>query len=55
MLELTSEQCKELERRVLEKLKEMYPEDNLASTLRKVMVPAIICTLQEYSRMSEEK
>ncbi len=55
MLELTKDQAKELERRILEKLEKMYPEENLTSTLCKVMVPVIICTLNEYARMSEGK
>lgn len=58
MLELTNEQCKELEHRTIVKLREMFsaqagPDVSLA--LCEAVVPAVICTLREYVRMSEEK
>lgn len=58
MAELTNDQCKELERRSIVKLQEMFAgNDDLAMSLElcKTVVPAIICTLNEYVRMTEEK
>lgn len=56
MLELTAEQCKELEQRVLVKLGKVYPEETagLANAACKIVVPAIICTLREYEQMKQQ-
>ncbi|MBD5151290.1 MAG: hypothetical protein HDT16_02070 [Oscillibacter sp.] len=57
MLELTVEQCKELEDRVLKKLAERYPPETagLAAAVCNIAVPAVICTIREYERMTQEK
>lgn len=57
MLELTTEQCKELEARVTAKLEKMYPEDTagLVQTICKIAIPVAICTIREYEQMKEEK
>lgn len=58
VLELTNDQCKELERRANSKLQDMFAEQSdsgISLELCKAVVPAIICTLREYVRMSEEK
>lgn len=58
MLELTSEQCKELEQRTIKKLREMFSVQSgsdVSLALCETVVPAVICTLQEYAQMSKEK
>lgn len=56
MLELTNEQCFELQHRTEAKLLEMFAaqdgkEIQLAAC--KMVIPAIICTLREYERMKQ--
>jgi len=57
MLELTNEQCHDLENRVVEQLQAMFAgkdaDTNLA--LCKAVIPAVICTLNEYARMQGQK
>lgn len=56
MIELTNDQCKELERRTEAKLQEMLggTDAELKLSLCKMVIPAIICTLREYDRMKED-
>ena len=54
---MSNEQCKELERRVERKLEEMFSgadEQGIRLELCKAVIPTVICTLQEYFRMTEE-
>lgn len=56
MLELTSEQCSELQRRTEAKLQEMFAEQDgneIQLAACKMVIPAIICTLREYERMQQ--
>ena len=55
---MSNEQCKELERRVKRKLEEMFSgadDQGMRLELCKAVIPAVFCTLQEYSRMTEGK
>lgn len=57
MADLTKEQCRELEHRVVEKMQDMFGGDNsgLRLSLCKLLVPTVICTLQEYERMKAQQ
>lgn len=56
MLELTSEQCKELESRIMAQLEKIYPEDTagLVQTICKITVSVTIRTIREYERMMQQ-
>lgn len=57
MLELTNEQCHDLENRVVTQLQAMFAgkdaDANLA--LCKAVIPAVICTLNKYVRIQGQK
>lgn len=56
MLELTNEQCFELQRRTEAKLQEMFAEQDgkeIQLAACKMVIPAIICTLREYDRIKQ--
>ena len=55
MICLTNEQCHELENRVAAKLESMFAEKGADINLElcKAVIPAIICTLNEYAQMQE--
>ena len=57
MIQRTNEQCHDLEGRVVAKLQDMFAGKGLDTRLElcKAVVPAIICTLNEYARMQESK
>lgn len=56
MLELTKEQCIELEKRVREKLKGAFdgPNPDVQEAIAQMAVTAVIATMREYERMIEE-
>ena len=55
MLELTTDQCLELERRVREKLSGSFdgPNPEIQEAIAKAAVPAVIATMREYERMKQ--
>lgn len=58
MLELTHEECRELERRVAKSmvfLTSAGTEDSLASVVARVATRATISTIREYEKMLAEK
>lgn len=57
MIQLTNEQCHELENRVAEKLQDMFAgkDADVNLELCKAVIPAIICTLNEYAQMQDQK
>lgn len=57
MAELTNEQCRELERRVNSSLQDIFgsADSELRLSLCKMVVPAVICTLQEYEKMKAQR
>lgn len=57
MIQLTNEQCHELENRVAAKLQDMFTGKDADANLElcKAVIPAIICTLNEYAQMQEQK
>lgn len=57
MVQLTNEQCHDLEKRVTAKLQDMFAgkDADVNLELCKAVIPAIICTLNEYVRMQESK
>ncbi len=57
MIQLTNEQCHELENRVAAKLQDMFAGKDADANLElcKAVIPAIICTLNEYAQMQEQK
>lgn len=54
MVELTLEQCSELEKRSAEKLG-LDPNDAFADIISKISIRATITTIREYERMQTEK
>lgn len=55
MICLTNEQCHELENRVAAKLESMFAEKGADINLElcKAVIPAIICTLNEYAEYTQ--
>lgn len=56
MLELTKEQCLDLEKRVIEKLKGSFdgPNPEIQEAVAQMAVVAVIATMREYERMNLE-
>lgn len=57
MLELTHDQCKELQKRTEEKIREMFsdnPKTELARVIAELAVISTICTIREYERMQQQ-
>lgn len=54
MLELTNEQCNELNQRVVKKLSEMFRDDDthVQEAIARMAVPAVILTIREYEAMT---
>ena len=54
MLELPKEQCLDLEKRVIEKLKGSFdgPNPDVQEAIAQMAVTAVIATMREYERMS---
>lgn len=57
MLELTKEQCLELEERVREKLKGSFtgPNPEIQEAIAQMAVTAVIATIREYEKMKDQK
>ena len=56
MIELTKDQCIELEKLVREKLKGAFdgPKPDVQEAIAQMAVTAVIATMREYERMIEE-
>lgn len=57
VIQLTNDQCHDLENRVVAKLQDMFAGKGADVNLElcKAVIPAIICTLNEYAQMQEQK
>lgn len=57
MLELTQEQIQELQKRVEDKLTGAFEGDHpgIRETISKMVVPAVILTIREYEKMTQQK
>lgn len=57
MLELTIEQCQELERRAKEKAAQAFGKNNppeLTEIIAQIAVTSVIITIREYERMKQQ-
>lgn len=57
MLELTQEQIQELQKRVEDKLTGAFEggHSGIQETISKMVVPAVILTIREYEKMTQQK